>query len=392
MFGVIGISPTIDIKLREKLSIVEKRIPQKLEMLKEFCDEVVILSTCNRTEVYFYNKNHNLDEMFKVLGWQDYKDNLIYLRDYDAIKHIFKVVCGFDSLIIGEEQILGQVKRAYEIAKENKTCKRNLSRLFLRAISCGKDFRRRTKLYMYPVSSASIVANEVKNRGIKKVLILGFGEIGFLTFKYLLSKDIEKIIVAVRDKSKVTNMEKKAVFIEFKDWRSYVEDVECIISATSAPHPVIKKEDINKEMLIFDLAVPRDVEEDLKLKDGIVVYDIDDISKMNENNVNLRYKIMQRYSFIIDKYIEEFLRWEKISEIIPLIERVQGVSYKNYKVRLDKFIKKHRNKDIDFEMAEFLFKSVSDYFAHRIIKALKEEYLEGRGDECIRIIEKIIKE
>lgn len=391
LVGVIGISPKTDIRIREKLSIIEKRIPQKLEKLKEICEEVIILNTCNRTEIYYYNEQYNLDKMLKILEWDDNKDNLFYLTDFDAVKHIFEVACGFDSLIVGEEQILGQIKRAYEIARENKSCMRILSRLFQRAVACGKEFRRKAKLYMYPVSSASIIANEVKKRSIKKVLILGFGEIGELTCKYLLTKSVEKIFIAVRDKNKVKNMDDRLEFIEFKNWKNYIEAVECIISATSAPHTIIKKGDIKKKMLIFDLAMPRDVEEDVKLIDGIELYDIDAISKMNENNINLRYKIMQEYRFIIDDYVSEFMKWEKISEIIPLIKNIQDVSNKNYKVRLDKFIKKYKNNSLDFEMAEFYFKSVSDYFAHRIIKVLKEEYLEGRGDECIRIIEKIIK-
>ncbi|KNF07352.1 glutamyl-tRNA reductase [Gottschalkia purinilytica] len=393
MIQLIGVRHNVELNIREKLSIISKRLERSLDSLREVCDEVVILSTCNRTEIYFnspYEDDRIIDEIFAKLGWdKNLVEHTFYLKENKAIEHLMNVVCGFDSIIFGEEQILGQVKNAYDISLKSRTIRSELSRLFQIAISCGKKFRFKSQLYKVPVSSSSIVVNEGRKRGIKNFMILGFGEVGSLTSKYILSGDYEKLYIVVRDKDNVDIKNEKVKIINFKDRADYYKYVDCIISCTSAPHTVIAKEDLpNKEMLIFDLAVPRDVDEDVYDLSNVEVYDIDKIGHINDENHSKRKVVMNKNRYIIDEHINEFLNWQTIRQITPYIVKIKDKGEDIYKSRYTTFKNKKETKDNE-KLVEIMLKSTSNAYINKAIEVLKEEYLEGRGEECLRIIEKI---
>ncbi|KYO67020.1 glutamyl-tRNA reductase [Thermovenabulum gondwanense] len=391
MLGVLGVNPKADIRLREKMVLVEKRVDKKMEDLRGVCGENIILNTCNRTEVYFVgDEGGTKDEILKILGWEGFKDYTFYYRDEKAAEHLFEVACGFDSLILGEEQILGQVKRSLERGRNIKSAGQVLNRLFLQAIACGKEFRTKAKLHEVPVSVASIVSKEIEKRGKKRVLIFGYGEIGRLCAKYLCSKDsLEKVYIAVRDLCKGENLGPKAVFVEFSLWRDYLKEVEVLISCTSSPHIVVKKEDVDgKKLLIFDLAVPRDVEEGALGVEGH--YNIDEVSRMNEENLEERRTLMENNRAVLEKHVKEFTEWYRLREITPFIENVKNFAERVYKPRFERFKNKYRIDDV--RTAELLFKSTADAFAENAIRVLKEEFLEGRGEECMRLIAKIFSD
>lgn len=393
MIQVLGVRHNVGLEIREKLSIITKRIERSLDLLKEYCNEVVILSTCNRTEIYFKSKYSGIDvidKIFDTLNWdKELLPYTFYFKEDEAIKHLMNVVCGFDSIIFGEEQILGQVRMAYDQAIKAKSVNSEFRRLFDTAITCGKEFREKTKLYKIPVSSASIVVDEVRKRGIKKIMILGFGGVGALVEKYISGIDYEKLYIATREEENHNNLDKKIEFIKFKNRRDYYKDVDCIISTTSAPHTVIEKRDVlEKELLIFDLAVPRDVDDDVYDINGIEVYNIDNINTIDDENHGKRKTKMIENRYIINDYIDDFKDWRKIREITPEIIKLkfkgEAVSKKRYEV----FKNKNHTKDPE-ELAETLIKSTSNAYINKAIEVLKEEYLKGRGDACLEIIEKI---
>lgn len=393
MIQVIGVRHNVGLEIREKLSIITKRIESSLEKLKSFCDEVVILSTCNRTEIYFKSKYSGIDvieKMFEQLNWEK---NLLsytfYLKQDEAIKHLMNVVCGFDSIIFGEEQILGQVRMAYDQAIKTKSVKSEFIRLFDTAIACGKDFRHKTKLYKIPVSSASIVVDEARKRKLKRFMILGFGGVGALVEKYIRGMEYEKLYIATREKQEINTIDAKVAFIDFKNRKDYYNDVECIISATSAPHTVIEKTDIeDKELLIFDLAVPRDVEDDVYSLPNVEVYNIDNINTIDDENHGKRKTKMIENRYIISEYIEDFKDWRKIRNLTPEIIKLKSKGEEIAKQRYEVFKNKKDTKDIE-KLAETLIQSTSNAYINRTIEVLKQEYLKGRGEECLKIIEKI---
>ena len=149
MLGLIGIRKKVDIKIRERLSITLSRQSKAIDELKKIYEEVVIISTCNRTEIYLsgcLGSESEIRRIFEVLDWDiSLKEYTFYLGGIDVAKHLLEVVCGFHSKILGEDQILGQVKSAYELSLKHKAIQSKLLRLFEDAISCGKKFRTESK-------------------------------------------------------------------------------------------------------------------------------------------------------------------------------------------------------------------------------------------------------
>lgn len=393
MLGVIGLKSDVKLEIREKLSIIPKHYGKTLESLMEVCEEVLILSTCNRTEIY-YNLSESCEEaffnIFKKLNWnENYLKYIFHYEEQNAINHIMQVVCGFDSLILGEDQILAQVKESYKIALEHKSIKKDLQKLFQMAITCGKEFRCKTELYKVPVSSASISVNQARRDGAKKFMVLGYGEVGSLASKYIMSGNFEKLYIAVRNTSVVNVDDPRVQVINFNERADYYKHVDSIISCTSAPHIVVHSSELpQKALSIYDLAVPRDVDVEVNYMENVKLYDIDKISSMNDENCKKRENIMKSNIRIIDKYKKEFYEWRSIREVSGEILKLKIHGEKIYKSRLKTFKNKKNTKDSE-KLAEVLLKSTSNAYINRAIEVLKEEKLKGRYEECLKLIERI---
>lgn len=396
MIRVLGLKKNLKIDIREKFSIIQKRIEEKTTLLGEVCSEVVIISTCNRTEIYFdSNKSADtvINEIFEKLNWdKNFKNSFFYYEDELAVNHLMEVVCGFDSLILGEDQILGQVKEAYETALKLGIIKSNLKKLFQIAITCGKEFRDKSKLNKIPVSSSSIAVNEARKNGCTSFMVLGFGNVGELVCKYILSGKFDVLYIVVRNTSVVNIASDRVKVIPFHNRQNHYEEVDCIISCTSAPHPVIWKNELpDRKLEVFDLALPRDAEEAVYNMSNIKVYDIDTISSIDLYNKEKRKNVMLENRNIIDKYIEEFYEWKKIQKVVNDIVKIKKSGEKVYKRRYETFKNKKNTKDNE-KLANTLIKSTSDAYVNRAIEVLKEEELKGSGEECLRIIRKIFYE
>ncbi|MBE6066849.1 MAG: glutamyl-tRNA reductase [Clostridium lundense] len=393
MLGVVGLKSDIKLEIREKLSIIPKHYGRTIEGLMEICDEVLVLSTCNRTEIYYNSEKCYEEAVFKIfqkLNWsEEYLKYIFHYEEEEAVDHIMKVVCGFDSLILGEDQILAQVKESYKIALEHKSIKKDLQKLFQMAITCGKEFRCKTELYKVPVSSASISVNEARRQGAKRFMVLGYGEVGSLSSKYIMSGSFEKLYIAVRNTSAVDIDDPRVQVINFNERANYYKDVDSIVSCTSAPHVVILASELPKKpLIIYDLAVPRDVDEEVNYMENIKLYDIDKISSMNDENCKRREEIMKSNMDIIHKYKQEFYEWRSIKEVSGDILKLKSQGEKVYKSRFETFINKKDTKDSE-KLAEVLLKSTSDAYINRAIEVLKEEKLKGRYEECLKLIERI---
>ncbi|MBU3110913.1 glutamyl-tRNA reductase [Clostridium lacusfryxellense] len=393
MIQLIGLKHDVKLEIREKLSIIPIRQKRCLEALLEICEEAVILSTCNRTEIYFKSKDEDIvSKIFKALSWDE---NLIKCviryKDEKAVRHLMEVVCGFDSLLLGEDQILGQVRDAYEIAKEIKTNKKELQRLFESSISCGKHFRTKSKISEIPVSSSSMVVKKAIDKGHKRFMVLGYGSVGELTSKYILESKIDRLYIVVRDTQKVNIEDDRAKIIPFYDLDKYYNRVDCIISCTTAPHTVVHLNELpNKRLLLFDLAVPRDIEEIISENHLYEVYDIDMICDIHDANYKRRQELMIKNRYIVDKAIKEYIEWKTVEELAPFIKKIKSNGDDVYKERLETFKHKKKTKDNE-KLAELLLKSTSNAYVNRAIDVLKEEHLKGRSQECQDIISRIFQ-
>jgi glutamyl-tRNA reductase len=267
-----------------------------------------------------------------------------------------------------------------------------LHRLFQEAITCGKRFRKEAKLFEIPVSSSSIVVNESISNGCTKFMVLGYGEVGKLVVKYLLSHGVKRIYLVVRNnKIKDEIQDERIKIIGFEEKNKYIDEVECIIGCTSAPHAVVNKSDINEKgnkLIIYDLSVPRDVEKEVALLDRAEVYNIDTISRINDKNKKLRKEKMEENRHIMTKYLKEYEDWLKLRSVSPEIKRLKALGNEISEKRIRTFSHKS-NSEKDINLANKLIKSTSDFYINRAIEVIKEEALKGCSEECMKIIEQI---
>ena len=396
MIGLIGIRKNTPLEIREKFVIKPKKHKEYMQELLKEMKEVVLLATCNRTEIYFnssFNDEELLKKIFDIFSWDyEYKQYIFMTTSQDVYRHLFEVCCGFHSKILGEDQILGQVKDSYEEALNIKAVSLELHRLFQEAITCGKRFRKESKLFEIPVSSASIVVNEAVSHKCTKFMIFGYGEVGQLTMKYLISHGAKLIYLVVRNnKIKDEIYDERVKVIGFEEKNKYIDEVECLIGCTSAPHAVVKKSDINEngnKLIIYDLSVPRDVEKEVAFLDRTEVYNIDTISHINDKNKKLREEKMEENKYIMTKYLKEYEEWLKLRSIAPTIKKLKAIGNEISEKRIQTFSHKS-NSEKDIILANKLIESTSDFYINRAIEVIKEETLKGCGEECMKIIEKI---
>lgn len=399
MIVLLGIKKNTRVEIREKLSLAPKKRKEYLVELNKYFEEAVILSTCNRTEIYINSKftgSKVKEIIFNILKWNiDLMENCFCLEEDKAVRHLMEVVCGFHSKILGEDQILGQIKEAYSMSMEYETVTHELQRLFQEAITCGKKFRTEGKLYEIPVSSASIAVNKAIKNYAKDIMIIGYGEVGSLALKYTLSNNVNSIALVVRNPENINDIEDSRVKVmTYDEGRDIINNMDAVISCTSAPHLIIEKKHIKNEgknLSIFDLALPRDVEESIGSISRVRLYDIDEISSMDDENKELRKERMIENKKIIGNYVEEYLTWKSLRRISGIIKDFKDTENRVIKER-EITLNNKFNDERQIEIAKMLIKSTSDYYVNRAIKVLKEEELKGYGEECARILEKIFLE
>lgn len=406
MIHLIGIGKDVDLTIRSALSIDTFSLRDKLLLLGEFSEEVVIISTCNRTEVYLnssLSEENLLNKVFTTLNWPtEYKSFIFYCNEKTAASHLFEVSCGFHSKILGEDQILGQIRSAYEDSCSLQLVKGDLMKLFQLAIACGKEFKTTTMLYKMPVSYSSIAVKKALSENKKNFLIVGFGNMASLCLNYLLSnfKSVDSIYIAVRNltktletdfvKSNIEHLESGKIKIVSLDlMKNYYDEVDTIICCTASPTPVVLEKDLpKKDLLIFDLSLPINVEASVKNIEAITLYNIDVLHLMDEENKALRKEVMENHRTVIYKYLNKFYEYQKFkkinSKIISLKVIGNQVSEKRYKVYENKKHTKDNN-----TLVKTLLQSTSNSYINKAIEVLKEETYKGNEEIALSIIEKI---
>ena len=338
---VVGINhKTAPVEIREKFSFREKQIAEANRMLKESANlkENLVLSTCNRVEIYAVgerDKDHfngigNFLSRFHNLDISDYKDNIYVYKDKEAIEHLFKVASGLDSMVIGEAEILGQVKKAYNGARESATTGKVLNRLFEKAFNTAKKIRTETFVTRGAVSVSSVAVRLAKKilgkLSDKKVLIIGAGKVGEQLVLYLKKEGIGSILVTNRTLLKAQDLAVRfaAAAVPFEDFRSILTETDIIVTSTGAPHCIIHKDEIvslmpkrgQRPLFIIDLAVPRDVETEVNKIDNVYLYDIDDLQRTVDETYALRKGELDSCLKIIDDSSGKFIQWLASEKII----------------------------------------------------------------------------
>ncbi|MDP3790922.1 MAG: glutamyl-tRNA reductase [Candidatus Omnitrophota bacterium] len=331
---VIGINhKTAPVEIREKFSFSARNITEANRLLKEsaILEESLILSTCNRMEIYalalrdkdyvgciksFLGRIHNIDV-------SDYEDRIYIYKGKKAVEHLFGVTAGLDSMVIGEMEISGQVKNAYKDAREGKTTGKILNRLFEKALNTAKKIRTETSIGRGAVSVSSAAAMLAKkilgDLKDKTAMIVGAGAVGEQLIVYLKKNGIGSILVANRTLEKAQSLAQKfdATAVAFNDFSERLIDVEIVVASTGAPHCIIRKDDIaalmpkrkQRPLFIIDLAVPRDVESQVNTIDNSYLYDIDDLQRIVDDNISLRKNELDNCSRVIGNAADVFIGW-----------------------------------------------------------------------------------
>jgi glutamyl-tRNA reductase len=313
MYIVLGLNhKTAPISVREKVSFSGDRMKRALSALKQsgVIEESVILSTCNRTEFHIVTSDTDkgLESLWGFIAdtaqaAQDDIERFFYLsRNKDALRHLFRVSSSLDSMIVGETQVLGQVKDAYFKARECGAVGKKLDEIFEEAIRVGKRVRTRTQIGKGAVST-STAAIELARKIFdtlenKQVLIIGAGKIGEVTVRNLFSRGIRTVVVANRtfDKARELAGEFGGTAVTFEQAPAFVAEADIVISSTSAPHYVLALKDVEdvmrrrrgKPLLFIDLGMPRNIDPDINTLENVYVYNVDDLASVRDANIRER--------------------------------------------------------------------------------------------------------
>jgi glutamyl-tRNA reductase len=344
-FLLIGIShKTASIENREKFSFNGDTIPEALKDLKKKCGikSCVILSTCNRTEIYAYiGKPHDevrekVNEYIleKTGEGKSFLKYFYFLEGMDVVGHLFEVASGLDSMIVGEPEIFGQVKNAYAVALENNSTNTAINRLFHHAFQVGKEIRSNTSIGEGAVSlssSAVILAQKIfGSLRTRSVLLVGTGKIGKLCAKQLRDSGIETLYIANRTSQHAVDLAKElsGEVIPFEKMEKKYETVDIIITSIATPEPLITKSRMEshmdvragKPLYLIDLGVPRNIDSETAGIENIHLFNIDNLENITSDNLVKRKKEAEKAKEIVNKEVDEYASWIRERDVIPAIQ------------------------------------------------------------------------
>ena len=342
---VIGVNhQTAPVEVREQFAISEARLPEAVKILasQPGIEEAMIVSTCNRVEFIANMKNGTGDlreflrEYFEA-DMTQFETHLYEFKEDEAVRHIFRVAASLDSMVVGEPQILGQVKEAYATARAVGAVNSQLDALYSRAFAVAKRVRTETAIAMSAVSIASVAVDLAKkifgNLEGKSVYLVGAGKMCELAARHLLAHGATKIYVGNRTYERAAALAKKfnGEAIVFEQLYDTVDRADIVITSTGAPHTIFRKEHgekflsrrKNRPMFFIDIAVPRDVDPEMNKLDGIFVYDIDDLQQVVASHMSDRRVEADRAEAIVQLEVDKFQTRLQTLDVVPTIVSLQ---------------------------------------------------------------------
>ena len=337
----VGLShKTAPVEVRERFAFTADEMPQALSRLPERVGAGIILSTCNRTELYITSADHlsaealvSLITTCKGLPMPYDASRFYVLRQRDAVRHLYRVAAGVDSMVLGEAQILGQVRDALSAAQKSKAVNPLLSRLFRSAISVGKRARSETSIGRYGVSVSSAAVALARDLfgtlAGRSVLVISAGQSGKLATRSLIDSGVSRVMVANRTLQRAEELAVRlnGQAIPFDGLGNALASADIVISSTGSDHFVLGLEDVRAAMterqgnslLLIDIAVPRDVDPRVREMGAVHLHDIDDLEKVSDANMRQRAREVHKVEAIVDDEVERFLAWWHSLDVVPTI-------------------------------------------------------------------------
>jgi glutamyl-tRNA reductase len=392
-FNILGINhKTAPVALRERVAFDEARLRHALGALRQEIGvaEVVILSTCNRTELYWAGSASGTE----VSQWLerhhgnslDLAGSLYVHQERRAVEHAFSVAAGLDSMVLGEAQILGQLKEAYRLAQESGATGPSLNKLFQAAFSAAKRIRTETRIGANAVSIASATVSLTRrvyaDLGARSALLVGAGEMIGLTARHLATAGVRRMVIANRSLTRAQTLatELKAYAVGLDAIAGELVDADIVISCTASPVPLISKAQAaaavrarrRRPILMVDLAVPRDIEPAVSDLEDVYLFSVDDLQQLVDENRQQRELAASGARLLIEEEVSRFLAQARAHDAGPAIRALRAQADA---VRLQTVSQARRmltgGKSVD-EVIEFLANTLTNRLLHMPTQALRQ--------------------
>ena len=398
-FGINHTTASVDLRGRVAFApeMVVESLQQALEQLPG--GEIALLSTCNRTEIYFHGEAS--DE--QLLSWlsdckgvalEQLRDCYYCYRDQQAVRHIMCVASGLDSLVLGEPQIFGQIKSAYAVGREAGTVATNLNQVFQSAFAAAKRVRSETAIGQNPVSVAyaSVSLAEQIFADLKDVhaLLIGAGETIELVARHLRDKQVGSITVANRTLSRAQELaaDFSANAILLSDIHDHLPQADIVISSTASQLPVLGKGAVepalkkrrHKPMFMVDIAVPRDIEPEVETLDDVYLYTVDDLQEVIQGNLRARQTAADVAQVIIDQEADSWSRQQRSLAVVDTIRAFRDSVEKIRAEEVGKALQSLQRGQDSESVIEALARNLTNKLMHKPTTILKQASEEGRDD------------
>jgi glutamyl-tRNA reductase len=385
---------TAPVEVRERISFPAEELNRYLKALQRLpsLSEGFILSTCNRVEICAAARDpvKGVDEIKDFFALQhqlplsEFEDTLYVLQGEELVRHLFRVAASLDSMVVGEPQILGQIKEAYRTAHASGTTGTLLNKLLHKAFSVAKRVR---------------IFDHLEGR---EVLIVGAGEMCELAAQHLVHEGVKRVLLTNRTWERAMEMAERfqGEAIPFSELPNALLRVDIVISSTSSPGFIVRKEEVSdiirkrrqSPLFFIDIAVPRDIDPQVNTIDNVYLYDIDDLQEIAESNIKDRLQEARKAEDIVAAEVEKFCRWYETLEVVPTIVSLQEKMEKMREKELAKTLSALPHLSAKERRAmEALSQAIINKILHGPITHLKKTGLNSEGEAYVDVVKKLFQ-
>ena len=403
---------TATLETREKIAIARTDYALRVKELHELdgVEEVVVVSTCNRTEIYSIGPQQSREQVHQ---WLQAKGDLsdtemethCYVREREqAVRHLFRVAGGLESLVLGESQIVGQLKESWQMAHDAGGVGKVLDRLFQHAFATGKRIRSKTGIGEHPVSVAYTTVMLAKqifgDLTSKTVVLVGAGEMIELCGRHLTDRGVSNLIIANRSVERATELADQfgAHAVSLADLPDVLHKADILISSTASQEPIIHpkavktalKQRRNQPMFLVDIAVPRDIHPDVGKLGNVYLYTIDDLQKVVDNNLSKRSEAAEAATGDVDESVEEFMRWLNSARAVVYLQKL----HKHARINSEELVAKALRKIKAGKDPEQVITQLANTLTNRILhlpSTRLRQAAEAQDDELLRVANRLFE-
>jgi glutamyl-tRNA reductase len=403
---------TATLETREKIAIARTDYALRVKEINDLegVEEVVVVSTCNRTEIYSIGQKQSREQ---IRLWLQTKGGLsdaemaqhcyVHEREH-AVRHLFRVASGLESLVLGESQIVGQLKESWQMAHEAGGVGKVLDRLFQRAFATGKLIRSKTRIGEHPVSVAYTTVMLAKqifgDLASKTVILVGAGEMVELCGRHLHDRGVSSLIIANRSVDRATELAEQfgAHAVSLTDLPDVLHKADILISSTASQEPVLHakavkaalKQRRNQPMFLVDIAVPRDIHPDVGKLGNVYLYTIDDLQKVVDKNLSKRSEAAEAATGDVTESVEEFMRWLNSARAAVYLQNL----HKHARMNSEELVKKALRRIKAGKDPEQVITQMANQLAKRILhlpSTRLRQAAEEQDDELLRVANRLFE-